>query len=269
MAAAGVAARRVCEELIETGHVKVNGKTVTRLPVFVDPEVDHIVVDGRPITRQHTRQVYIMFNKPERVLTTAADEPGLGRKTVTDLVLHPSAPRLFPVGRLDYQTKGLVLLTNDGEMANLLTHPRYEVPKTYEAVVKGVLDVMAVQRMQHALVRQLAKSDRREGRLRPAGTHDRVEIAISGYDGDRTTLRITMRDGRGGSMAAMLTAAGATLKSLERTAIGPLELSSLARGHWRELERREIGALRKAARLSRSGSRQRATAGAGHPEPSA
>src|SRR5690606_13551855 len=146
MADAGVASRRACEELIARGAVEVNGEVVTELPIFVDPREDRILVEGRPLPKRGggDRNIYIMLNKPERTLTTVTDErefggEGGGRRTVMDLVDHPARARLFPVGRLDYATRGLVLLTNDGELANKLTHPRYGVHKTYEAVVKGVL----------------------------------------------------------------------------------------------------------------------------------
>jgi len=128
MADAGVAARRVCEQLIEEGKVRVNGRVTKKLPVFVDPQEDRIEVSGRLI-QPPARHVYIMLNKPERVLVAAADEPGLERTKVTDLVRHALAPRLFPVGRLEWDAQGLVLLTNDGAFAQRLTHPRYSVPK--------------------------------------------------------------------------------------------------------------------------------------------
>jgi 23S rRNA pseudouridine2605 synthase len=248
LAAAGVGARRQCERLIEEGRVQVNGRKVTRLPVFIDPRKDRITVDGRPVTRKGTRLVYIMVNKPERVLTAAADEPGIERTTVMDLVDHPAKARLFPVGRLDYQTAGLVLLTNDGALANRLTHPRYEVPKTYSATVKGILDVVAVGRVQTAVQKELRKADRFAGRVVPATASQRIEIEIAGYEEERTLLRMTVRDGQSGNIARMLAAAGVHVRRLERTAIGPLELRAVRRGQWRELEKGEISVLRKAAR---------------------
>lgn len=273
LAAAGVGARRACEAMIEEGRVSVNGRTVKSLPVFVVPEKDRIEVDGRPVARRRPRPVYIMVNKPARVLTTSADEPGIGRTTVLDLVDHPAKPRLFPVGRLDYDTMGLVLLTNDGALANRLSHPRYGVTKTYRAEVKGVLDVMAAQRVQKALVKELRKADRHSGRVAPGvaaaaerhasgqgaesapsalgaatGGTGRVELAIAGYEEDRTVLRITLREGRAGSIGKMLSLAGCPVKKLERVAIGPLTLIGIARGRWRELERPEVHAIKAAAR---------------------
>lgn len=256
LAAAGVGARRQCERLIEEGRVFVNGQKVTRLPVFVNPAKDRIAVDGRPVARKRSRLVYVMVNKPERVLTAAADEPGIERTTVLDLVDHPAKARLFPVGRLDYQTAGLVLLTNDGELANRLTHPRYEVPKTYSAAVKGILDVGAVMRVQAAVLKELKKGDRFAGRVVPPTVTQRIQIEIAGYEEERTLLRITVRDGQSGNIARMLAAAGVHVRKLERTAIGPLELRAVRRGQWRELERGEIAVLRKAAK--KAGQTQRA-----------
>lgn len=263
--------------MIEEGRVSVNGRVIKALPVFVDPQKDRIVVDGRPVARKRPRPVYIMVNKPARVLTTAADEPGVGRTTVLDLVDHPSKARLFPVGRLDYDTMGLVLLTNDGALANRLTHPSYGVSKTYRAEVKGVLDVMAAMRVQKSLAKELRRADRQAGRVVPGAAakaeehasgggeaapltageagglgagQGRVELAIAGYEEDRTVLLITLREGRAGSIGKMLSLAGCPVRKLERTAIGPLQLAGVARGRWRELERPEVHALKAAARGS-------------------
>lgn len=249
LAAAGVGARRACETLIEEGHVQVNGKTVKRLPAFVDPENDRITVDGRPIAR-HQKPVWIMLNKPARVLSTTEDEAG--RTTIMDLIDHPARPRLFPVGRLDFETTGLVLLTNDGEIANRLTHPRYGVPRTYRAEVKGTLDAAGLAALQRELIKQQRKDDKRAqretGRLRPspAGV-SRVELTITGREPGRTVIHITLREGRTGNIASMLAGAGANVRKLERIAVGPVLLTGVASGRWRELERHEVRALRAAA----------------------
>lgn len=249
LAAAGMGARRVCEKLIEEGHVHVNGKTVNRLPAFVDPETDRITVDGRPIPKAH-RPVYIMLNKPARVLATTSDEGG--RTTIMDLIDHPAKARLFPVGRLDFETTGLVLLTNDGELANRLTHPRFGVPKTYQAEVKGTLDEAGLAELQRGLIKQQRKDDKRSqretGRVRPvpAGS-GRIALSIVGREPGRTVVHITLREGRTGNIAKMLAGAGANVRKLERIAIGPVLLTGVAGGQWRELERREFRALRAAA----------------------
>jgi pseudouridine synthase len=249
LAAAGVGARRACERMIEEGRVEVNGARVDRLPAFVDPRSDRITVDGRPITRQRQRPVYLMVNKPERMLTTSADEPGFDRATVLDLVDHPAKPRLFPVGRLDWTTTGLVLLTNDGALANRLTHPRYGVSRTYRAVVKGALDAAAVARLQGQIAREIRKSARRAGKVAPGGAAlGSVELSVEARDAARTILIIGVKEGRTGSLAKMLAALGVPVRKLERIAIGPLKLTEVARGKWRELERAEVAALKAAAR---------------------
>lgn len=271
LAAAGVGARRACERMIEAGRVKVNGRIVKRLPAFVDPGTDRVEVDGHPVgMRKRPRPIYIMVNKPERVLTSTADEPGAERRTVTGLVDHPSAGRLFPVGRLDFMTAGLVLMTNDGELANRLTHPRYGVPKTYRAVVRGILDEALLDRGRRGLLKELRKADRREGRVIPTAAGagaapvgvGRLEMAVMGYEQGQTVLRIIVRDGRSGNMASMLAGSGITVKKLERVAIGPVELRGVARGSWRELDRDEVRALKRAGGV---GSKKAALARPGRP----
>ncbi len=256
LAAAGVGARRVCERLIEEGHVHVNDKVVKKLPAFVDPEHDKITVNGRPIGKPQ-RAVYIMLNKPARVLATTSDdgqERGGGRTTIMDLVNHPAKARLFPVGRLDFETTGLVLLTNDGELANHLTHPKYGVPKTYQAEVKGTLDDVSLATLQRDLVKQQRKDDKRlqreTGRVRPVapGPGSRISLSIVGREPGRTIIHITLKEGRTGNIASMLAGAGANVRKLERIAIGPVLLTGVTGGRWRELERHEIKALKAVAR---------------------
>lgn len=249
LAAAGVGARRACERLIEEGRVTVNGERVRSLPAFADPRHDRITVDGRPIASAPARHVYVMVNKPERTLVTSADEPGMDRATVMDLVSHPDKKRLFPVGRLDFATTGLVLLTSDGALANRLTHPRYGVPRTYRAVVKGSLDAPAIARLRAALLKELRRSDRAAARVRPGGgSGGAIEVRPGGLDQGRAVLEIEVREGRTGNLGTMLAATGVGVRKLERVAIGPLRLSNLARGRWRELERDEIRALRDLAK---------------------
>jgi 23S rRNA pseudouridine2605 synthase len=247
LADAGIAARRACEVLIERGHVNVNGKLVRELPAFVDPEHDSVTVDGRPVQRPDSRKIYVMLNKPARVLGTTVDEPGGERTTVRDLVDHPSKARLVPVGRLGYETMGLVLLTNDGELVNRLTHPRYGVSKTYRAVVKGTLASADIEKLEHELNRLQRKDDRRAARVAPT-TGRRVKLTLIEHEPGKTLLAITLNEGKTGDLAQMLTTAGAPVRVLERIAIGPVELTSLARGRWRELEPAEIKRLKAAAR---------------------
>lgn len=269
MADAGVAARRVCEAMIEAGRVSVNGEIVTRLPIFVDPQNDRIEVDGRPL-RKAERHIYLMVNKPERFLVTTRDEEGFGRRTVLDLVDHPSKPRLFPVGRLDYETTGLVLLTNDGEFANRLTHPRFGMSKTYWAVIKGPFNPTLIQDVDA----DIRKRDRRAARLavglksgpmpehdpslpqrltRPKGT--RPEIRVLKTEGTKVLLEIRLLEARNKQIQDVLQSLGAPVRKLTRVAMGPLELKGLALGHWRELTRDELTLIRKATRPEAQGAK--------------
>ncbi len=241
LADAGIAARRVCERLIEEGHVKVNGEVVTRLPIFVDPDNDHIEVDGRGV-RKPERRVYLMLNKPGGTLVTAADEPGLERPTVLNLVNHPAAPRLFPVGRLDLDTTGLVLLTNDGDLANRLTHPRYGVPKTYHVLVKGELqdeDIAAIGIKMRAVAQREAVAAGLSPRSTPA-----PEVVILRREEGKTLLEITLKEAVNRQLREVLRVLGIPVKKLARVAIGPIRLRGLAVGHWRELTREELMDLR-------------------------
>ncbi len=242
LADAGVASRRASELLVEEGRVKVNGKTVRELPAFVTPGRDRVQVDGVPIEGAE-RHIYVMLNKPGRTLSTVEDEPGAARRTVLDLVRHPSGVRLYPVGRLDYDTRGLVLLTNDGELANLLTHPRFGVEKTYHAVVKGYLDDESLEKLEKGIY----LAERREGRTVGAARAAHVGLRTVKRDRDRTVLELTLKEGRNRQVRRMLAAVGCPVKKLERVAMGPLKLKGLAVGEWRELTKVELQALRRAA----------------------
>ncbi|MFN0134296.1 MAG: pseudouridine synthase [Phycisphaerales bacterium] len=250
MAAAGVGARRACERLIEEGRVTVNGRVVRSLPVFVNPRTDHIVVEGRPIARERVRRVYVMLNKPARVLGTTSDEPGMERKTVASLVKHPSASRLVVVGRLPFDATGLVLLTNDGPLVNRLTHPSYGIVRRYVATIRGTLDQPGVSRLERELNKLQRVHDRRAGKLERQGGQ-RVALRLLGGDASKTRLGIEVPEGRTSDIAELLATVGTPTKSLERVAIGPIELTGVARGRWRELERDEVAALRSAVKATR------------------
>lgn len=256
LADAGVAARRVCEEMIEEGRVQVNGATVSRLPVFVDPEIDRISVDGRPLGRAD-RHVYVLLNKPERVLTVTGDEPGADRRTVLDLVKHPSRVRLVPVGRLEFDSSGLVLMTNDGALVHRLTHPRFGVPKVYRVAVKAVMSDTAVARAERDLAKAQSKDARRSGRLHSS----RAEIEVLERTATGTVLRITLAAGPTPRLREVLSREGHPVRRMEQEALGPLRLTGVQRGNWRELDRREVQALRRATR-SKDGPRRPATPGA-------
>lgn len=239
MADAGVASRRACEDLIREGKVRVNGRVVTDLPIWVDPAEDTIVVNGRPL-RPAAEPVYVMLFKPARTLAASADEPGADRRTVLDIVKHPSGARLFPVGRLDYDTTGLILLTNDGDIAHKLTHPRFGVQRVYEAVVAGIVTPPALAELN----RRLAPRPPRKGK-KPAQADTTPPIEILDVSDGRTLLRVTLRGSAGGSVQELLGKLGHHVKHLERVGFGPLVLTGLAAGQWRDLERREITALKR------------------------
>ncbi|HZU39467.1 MAG TPA: pseudouridine synthase [Solirubrobacteraceae bacterium] len=226
LAAAGVASRRASEELVRAGRVCVGAEVVLDPARDVQPE-DEVRVAGRPVTIDLERVVYAL-HKPAGVVSTARDPQG--RPTVVALV--PSEVRLYPVGRLDADTTGLILLTNDGELANRLTHPRFEVPKTYRAVV-------ANPPVRTAAVRALrAGIELEDGSTAPA----RVRRA------DERTLEITIHEGRKRQVKRMCEAVGHPVLRLERIAFGPLRLGRLPAGGWRRLSADEVAALAGAAR---------------------
>lgn len=241
LAEAGVGSRRACEELIEEGRVRVNGHLVSTLPAWVDPAKDHITVDGRHIKTREPH-VYVMLFKPRGVVTTADDPEG--RPRVVDFVEHPSKARLYPVGRLDMDSSGLLLLTNDGELANRLTHPRHEVHKTYEVVVGGALDESAVRKLEAGLFlneKRVSKGDRAGVRTSPS------RLKLKKRDRDRTLLTMELKEGRNRQIRRMMARFGHNVKKLRRVQMGPLKLRGLQPGQWRELTLSELTALRRAA----------------------
>jgi len=253
MAEAGVASRRECEAMITEGRVTVNGKTVAALPAWVDPAEDRVEVDGRPIQKKTRKSltggahkpVYLLVNKPRNVISTSDDPEG--RPTVLDLVDMPMKQRLFAVGRLDADSTGLLLLTNDGELSNRLTHPRYEVTKRYRVVVRGRIEEGDLARLRKGLL--LAHD--RGGKVKRAAMES-VRIVKRQTDrtqGDKTLLEITLAEGQNREIRRLLARVGLKVRRLERTSIGPLKLKGLARGQWRRLDAKELGMLRKAAGL--------------------
>lgn len=244
LADAGVASRRACEQLIREGHVEVNGQLVTDLPAFAHPARDDIRVNGRRI-RQPEANVTVLLNKPTATLTTAADEPGMDRRTVLDIVQHPLAPRLFPVGRLDYDTTGLLILTNDGELANRLAHPRFEIPKTYRAIVSGVMTAESLADLERGVV----LAHRAHGKTQGAERTQAVRVSVTRQLRDRAHLEITLTEGRNREVRRVLARVGCPVRKLERVAIGPVKLADLRRGHWRDIRPSELKALKKAVGL--------------------
>ncbi len=241
LAASGLGSRRSCEKMIEAGEVTINGHLMTKLPVLVDPAHDHIVVNGRRI-KPPDPYVYIMLFKPRGVVCTNDDPEG--RTRAIDLIKHPSHARLYPVGRLDQDSSGLLLLTNDGELANRLTHPRYSVHKVYEVTIAGALDEKGLKRLQRGLFltgfRSVPKADRASRTLRS-------RLTIVKRDRDRTRLLMELREGRNRQIRRMMAQLGHQVKKLRRVQMGPIKLKGLKPGQWRELMPRELVALKKAA----------------------
>jgi len=257
LAAAGVASRRDAEQLILEGRVTVNGERIAALPAWVDPQRDRVEVDGQPIRRPSPRRagqkLYIALHKPRRTISTTDDD--LGRKTVLDLIDLPEhkAQRLYPVGRLDADSTGLILLTNDGELANALTHPRYEVPKEYVVAVRGKLSHDDVHRLREGIF----LAHRQMGKVQPQVKKAAMaSVKLLGYttdrrSGDRTQLQVTLREGQNREIRRMLAQLGHKVRRLQRTAIGPLKLKGLGLGQWRMLQSAEVTALYQAAGLER------------------
>lgn len=255
MAEAGVASRRDCEAIIEEGRVRVNGDVVDTLPAWVDPRADLIEVDGRRVNHPSPRKggglkhTYLMVYKPRGVISTNDDPEG--RKRVIDLIDAPLKARLFPVGRLDADSTGLILLTDDGELANRLTHPRFEVTKQYHVSVKGRIAEGDLDRLR----RGLFLTERRPGKPQTAKKAAMEQVRIVSHEvdrtrGDRTTLAITLREGQNREIRRLLARVGIKVRRLKRTAIGPLKLKGIAIGQWRPLTVTEVGMLRKAAHHS-------------------
>jgi len=228
LAHAGVASRRTCEELITAGKVRVNGVVVTELGVKVDPSADRVEVNGKPVEQKEDK-VYVLLNKPKGYVTTLRDPQG--RPKVVDL-LKDVDKRVYPVGRLDFDTEGLLILTNDGEMTFALTHPRHEIGKTYIALVKGMPDNDKLKRFRKGL--RLA-----DGVTAPA------RLKLLRKQGGNTLLEITIYEGRNRQIRRMCETIGHPVLELRRTAMGFLQLGSLKNGEYRYLSKSEITKLKE------------------------
>ena len=221
----GLDSRRKCEKLVTDGRVKVNGKTVTDLATDIK-DGDSVEVDGKYVTLSE-RKVYIMLNKPKGCVCTASDDKG--RKTVLDFVKIKE--RIFPVGRLDYDTEGLLLLTNDGELANIITHPKNMVKKVYQVRVEGEV------------------SDAELKKLRGGVEHNGIKyaparVAVLEKDEKFTKLEITVTEGKNHEIKNMIESLGRHVVFLKRIAIGGIRLGGLSRGEWRYLNTREVESLK-------------------------
>ena len=232
LAQAGIASRRACEALISEGRVEVNSEVVVEQGRRVDPERDVIRVDGARIPPPR-RHLYLAMNKPRGVVVTMDDPEG--RRTVADLLAKGGSrqvknERLFHVGRLDADSEGLLILTNDGELANKLAHPSYQVPKTYIAEVTGLVNPPTLQRLRHGVTLE-------DGPVRP------TSVKIVSSAAERTLIKITLQEGRNRIVRRTMEAVGHPVRRLSRIGIGPVRLGNLKLGEYRELTRDELGGL--------------------------
>ena len=226
LASRGVASRRKAEELITQGRVTCNGQ-LSRLGDSADPETDVILLDGKPLPSRKD-YVYIMLNKPRGFVTTLSDEKG--RRNVAELVTD-CAVRVYPIGRLDMDSEGLLLLTNDGDFANYLMHPKHEIEKVYEVWVTGF------QTGGEVLLRRPITLDGYT--IRPP------KVTLLSRDQDKAVLSVTIHEGRNRQVRRMCQAAGMTVTRLRRVAEDFLDLGKLPLGKWRHLTEEEVAALRK------------------------
>jgi 23S rRNA pseudouridine2605 synthase len=226
LAQAGVASRRTAEEYIRAGRVAVDGTIVTEMGLQLDPGRHRITFDGRPISREE-RFVYILLNKPAGYVTTLSDPQG--RPLVTSL-LRDVRERVFPVGRLDLDTEGALLLTNDGELANRIIHPKYEINKTYVATVKGRPGREQLRRLE-------------EGILLDGQQTWPAKVRVVREEGKSTAIEIVIHEGKKRQVRKMFAAIGHPVLHLQRTAYGKLRLGSLPLGSYRYLGQKELARI--------------------------
>ena len=247
IAAAGIASRRHAEELITSGKVSVNGKSITELGVKADPDRDHIKVNGRLINPLLSRQenIYVLLNKPKGYLTSMSDPEE--RPLVIDLIPN-SLGRLHPVGRLDFNTEGLLLLTNDGELTNIITSARNKIAKLYRVKVKGMPSEKAIERLRRGVVIG------EEERMAPA------EVRKLRASGVNAWFEVKLYEGRNQQIRKMFDAIGHSVVKLVRSQIGPLEIGLLRTGEWRYLTSREVAQLKRPVNTKRNQPSQNARA---------
>lgn len=241
LAAAGVASRRAIEEMVLQARIAVNGEIRTSLPILVDPVKDRITVDGemvRVANRMDAERIYILMNKPKGVYTTNVAQ---GEQTrAIDLLPKGFPYRVYPVGRLDAESKGLLLLTNDGDLTNRLTHPRFGVSKTYRVMVDGFVKPEDVKELEQGVW----LSDPRQG---GSFKTSRSMIKIINRGRERSVLEITLRESRNHQVRRMLARIGHKVRELTRIRMGTLQLKGLEVGEFRELTPRELNELQKAS----------------------
>jgi 23S rRNA pseudouridine2605 synthase len=232
LAQAGVASRRGAEEFIREGRVSVNGQIVKELGTTVDPDSDEVCLDGKPLAVSR-RKEYLLFYKPKLCVTTLSDPQG--RQTVMDFI-PDTGIRLFPVGRLDYDAEGLLLLTNDGPLSNRLQHPRYGVHKTYEVKVKGHPDNLALQQLRSGVRLE-------DGVTAPA------EVVLLGVLPQAAWIRIVLHQGWNRQIKRMGEAVGHPVLKIKRVGYGPLSVGSLKPGSFRKLSKSEVRRLYQLVQL--------------------
>lgn len=227
IAAAGIASRRKAEQLILDGRVEVNDQIVTTLGVKVGKK-DQVRVDGQMLLQEE--KCYYMLNKPKGYVSAVSDDKD--RRVVTEL-LSDVTERIYPIGRLDYNTSGLLLLTNDGEFANLMMHPKYKIAKTYIALIDGYLSREQIRTMKAGIV------------LEDGYKTGKAEIKVIHFDKahDTSKVQITIYEGRNHQVRKMFAAIGKTVKSLNRTTFGFLQLDHIPKGHYRPLTKQEVKRL--------------------------
>jgi 23S rRNA pseudouridine2605 synthase len=248
ISSAGIASRRHAEDLITGGKVTVNGKSVTELGAKADPARDHIKVNGRLINPQLNlaRHTYVLLNKPKGYLTSMSDPEN--RPLVTDLIPR-SLGRLYPVGRLDFNTEGLLLLTNDGELTNIVTSAKNKIPKLYKVKVKGAPADKAIERLRRGVV--IGEGERMA----------RAEVRRLRDSGSNAWFEVTLFEGRNQQIRRMFDAIGHSVIKLVRSRIGPLEIGPLRTGQWRYLNPREVALLKAPAARARPQGKTRRVAG--------
>ena len=263
MADAGIAARRDCEEMIAAGRVKVNGRVVATLPCFVDPANDVVELDGEVVElpqaatpgaqRSERAPVYVLVNKPKGVITTTSDPQG--RRNVVDLVPRSVSreERLFPVGRLDADSTGLILVTNDGDLTYQLTHPKFGVTKEYRVLCTGLASGDQLDKLRKGIFLITPQADGTKSTKRASMESIRiVKRFVDRNRGDRTLLSITLREGQNREIRRLLARIGLKVRELEGVAIGPLRAPDLKPGQAKLLGKRDIEKLRSSTLSSSS-----------------
>lgn len=233
LADCGVASRRGAEDIIKQGRVAVNGEKVTQMGVVIDENYDEVTVDGERL-RTESKKMYIMLNKPAGFVSTVSDDKG--RPTVMDLVSDISM-RIYPVGRLDYDTEGLLLLTNDGDITFKLTHPKNNIEKTYVAEVTGNINMETLVKLRSGVTIDGYKTS-------PA------KVEVIGATRLGTRLEITIHEGRNRQVRKMFEACGCIVKRLERIREAGLNLGHLPRGKWRKLSESEVNMLKNIGKVN-------------------